>query len=313
MLAPTCISISLQKVLKQALQERKGDTGIGFEAAISLILMAGVPVCIKFTAADTFTIGVFRLSVAILLILVFLFPFKNIGVVNRKMIFSLSMIGAVFALHWYTYFTSIKLSTASIGILGTSTYGLHLIYLGWIFRRNKPGIFDIFAVIIAIGGTWLIVPEISLANNITAGLLVAIFSGFCFALLPILHQRSQHLPDRLRTFGQLFGAWIVFMFFLPVTNWQLKPFDWWALLYLAVPGTFFSHWLWVRVTTRLTTTITSVIFYLIIPMTMVISHFWLEEEMPFQKISGAALIVSANLLSFYGRNRSGKSGVNSRS
>jgi drug/metabolite transporter (DMT)-like permease len=103
------------------------------------------------------------------------------------------------------------------------------------------------------------------------------------------------------------------MFFLPVTNWGLSSGDWWALVYLAIPGTFFSHWLWIRVTTRISTTITSVIFYLLIPMTMIISHFWLGEDMPFNKISGAALIVSGNLLSFYGRHRKTRKGFNSRS
>lgn len=279
-------------------------TSIGFEAALSLILMAGVPVCIKFTSADIYTIGFFRLSVAVVLILIFLSPLRNIArTINRSMVQSLVLIGGVFALHWFSYFTSIKMSTASMGILGTSTYGIHLIFLGWIFRNNKPGVFDVFAVIIAITGTWLVVPEISLSNRTTAGLLIAIFSGFCFALLPILHQKNQHIPDGLRMFGQLFGAWVVFLFFLPATHWELDQNDWWALLYLAVPGTFITHWLWIRVTTRISTTITSIIFYLIIPMTMLISHFWLNEPMPLEKISGAVLIVSGNLLSFYGRSR----------
>jgi drug/metabolite transporter (DMT)-like permease len=203
------------------------------------------------------------------------------------------------------------MSTASIGILGTSTYGIHLIFLGWIFRGSRPGIFDFFALCVALTGTYLVIPEVSLSNHITSGLLVAILSGFCFALLPILHQRNRHLPDRLRTFGQLFGAWIVFLFFLPATDWQLTTDDWWALLYLAVPGTFFSHWLWIRVTTRISTTITSIIFYLIIPMTMIISHYWLGEDMPVQKITGAMLIVSGNILSLYGRRRQNSKRFNS--
>ena len=180
----------------------RSNFGIGAEAAISLMFMAGVPVCIKFTSADTFTIAVFRLTLAIVLILVFLFPFKKV-VFDHKFLLPLALIGAVFAIHWYTYFTSIKMSTASIGILGTSTYGIHLIFLGWIFQGDKPGIFDFFALGLALAGTYLVIPEVSLSNNITSGLLVASLSGFCFALLPILHQRNRHLPDRLRTFGRL--------------------------------------------------------------------------------------------------------------
>jgi drug/metabolite transporter (DMT)-like permease len=216
------------------------------------------------------------------------------------------MIGGAFAFHWITYFMGIKKSTPSIGILGVSSYGIHLILLGWIFQKNRPGFFDIVALIIALSGTYIIVPEFSLTNDMTIGLLLSVLSGFCFALLPILHQRNQQIPDNLRTFGQFFFAWVIFLFFLPLTHWDLPKTDWWALAYLAVPGTFLTHWLWIRVTTRISTVITSLIFYLAIPLTMLISHVWLKEPMHIQKILGAILIVSGNLLSFYGRARKRK-------
>lgn len=259
--------------------------------------MAGVPVFIKFTSANPLTIGLFRLSVATILISLFFIPFKNDRPLNTSMIFPLIAIGILFAVHWVTYFLSIKKATASIGILGMSTYGIHLIFLGWVIRKNKPGIFDLLALILAILGTYLIVPEFSFSNKATIGLLLGIISGFCFALLPILHQKYHFIPDRIRIFGQFFFAWIVFMFLIPLTNWQLESSDWWALLYLAIPGTFIAHSLWVRVTTRVSTTVSSLIFYLIIPMTMLISYFWLKEPMPAPKIIGALLVVVGNLLS----------------
>lgn len=259
--------------------------------------MAGVPVFIKFTSANPLTIGLFRLSVATILISLFFIPFKNDRPLNTSMIFPLIAIGILFAVHWVTYFLSIKKATASIGILGMSTYGIHLIFLGWVIRKNKPGIFDLLALILAILGTYLIVPEFSFSNKATIGLLLGIISGFCFALLPILHQKYHFIPDRIRIFGQFFFAWIVFMFLIPWTNWQLESSDWWALLYLAIPGTFIAHSLWVRVTTRVSTTVSSLIFYLIIPMTMLISYFWLKEPMPAPKIIGALLVVVGNLLS----------------
>lgn len=259
--------------------------------------MAGVPVFIKFTSANPLTIGLFRLSVATILISLFFIPFKNNRPLNRSMIFPLIAIGILFAVHWVTYFLSIKKATASIGILGMSTYGIHLIFLGWAIRKDKPGIFDFLALALAILGTYLIVPEFSFSNKATIGLLLGIISGFCFALLPILHQKYHFIPDRIRIFGQFFFAWIVFMFLIPWTNWQLESSDWWALLYLAIPGTFIAHSLWVRVTTRVSTTVSSLIFYLIIPMTMLISYFWLKEAMPAPKIIGALLVVVGNLLS----------------
>lgn len=285
------------------MNSKEGKFQIGIEAAITLILMAGVPVCIKFTSANPLTIGLFRLGVATALIAIFLRPRKTDRPLSKSMIIPLIVIGILFSTHWITYFLSIKKATASIGILGMSTYGIHLIFLGWVIRKNKPRIFDFIALALALVGTYFIVPEFSLSNNATIGILLAIFSGFCFALLPVLHQHYRFIPERIRIFGQFFFALMVFLFFIPLTDWNLQTVDWWALLYLAIPGTFIAHSLWVRVTTRISTTITSLIFYLIIPMTMMISHFWLDEPMPFEKIAGALLIVSGNVISMLGKVR----------
>ncbi|NJN24891.1 MAG: EamA family transporter [Cyclobacteriaceae bacterium] len=271
------------------------------EAAITLVLMAAVPVVIKFTAANTITIGLFRLSLAAFLILLFLKPQRHIREIGKSMILPLVSIGVLFAMHWLTYFWSIKLATASIGILGMSSYGIHLIFLGWTIRHQKPGLYDFIALTVAILGTYFIVPEFSLSNNTTLGLLLGIFSGLCFAILPILHQQYQYIHEPLRIFSQFIFALLVFVFFIPWSNWHIQEVDWWALLYLAVFGTFIAHTLWVRVTTRLSTLVSSLIFYLIVPMTMVLSHFWLGETMPLEKVIGASLIVSGNVLSFYGR------------
>jgi drug/metabolite transporter (DMT)-like permease len=281
----------------------QGNFRVGAEAAITLLLMSLVPVFIKLTSATPVTIAIFRLSLATLLFAIFLRPKSFSGLLNRKVLLPLFFIGFLFALHWITYFLSIKKATASIGILGMSTYGIHLIFLGWGIRKHKPGVFDFVALLLAVAGTYSIVPEFSLTNNITIGILLGVISGFCFALLPILHQQYKAIPERARILGQFLFALIAFSFFTPLTNWKLESVDWWALLYLAVAGTFIAHSLWVRVTTQLSTTISSLIFYLIIPMTMVISHFWLDEPMPFHKILGAFLIVSGNAISFLGRLR----------
>lgn len=284
----------------------QGDPGrfrVGIEAAITLILMAGIPVFVKFTSASPVTIGIFRLSIATFLFALFFTPTKSIRPLSKTMIVPLFLIGLFFAVHWITYFLSIKKATASIGLLGLSTYGIHLIFLGWAFRNHKPGILDFIALILALLGTFFIIPEFSIDNSVTVGMLLGIFSGFCFAVLPVLHQHYNFIPERFRVLGQFFFAWLVFMLFVPYTEWSIQAVDWWALLYLAIPGTFIAHTLWVRVTTRLSTTISSIIFYLIIPMTMLISHFWLKEVMPMEKILGALLIVLGNVFSLSGRIR----------
>ena len=263
--------------------------------------MSLVPVFIKYTSANPLTIGFFRLFVATcLMLLISKFRYLKSSF-KTSMIVPLMIIGLLFAAHWITYFVSIKKSSASIGILGMSTYGIHLMLLGWLFGKSRPGGFDVLALIFAIAGTTLIIPELSLSNDITSGLLIGILSGLCFAALPLLHQRYVNIPEKIRILGQFIFALLLFLIFFPGTDWQLETVDWWVLTYLAIPGTFIAHGLWVRVTTHFPTVVSSVIFYLIIPMTMTVSYFWLEESMTREKLIGATLVVIGNLISILNR------------
>lgn len=263
--------------------------------------MAGVPVFIKFTNANSYTIGIVRLLMASFLIGLLIIYKKEKLSFRIEYIKKLVVIGIVFSIHWITYFISIKISTASIGILGASTYGIHLIFLGWIFLKSKPRIIDIFAIAFAFWGTYLIIPEFSLKNNITLGLAISIISGLFFAMLPILHQKSKFISDTHRALGQFVFAIPLFLFFAPYYDFDLNKADWYSLLYLGICGTFMAHTLWINVTTKLNTTITSLIFYIIIPITMTVSYFWLGEEMKFDKILGALMIVTANVIGILSR------------
>jgi drug/metabolite transporter (DMT)-like permease len=271
------------------------------EAIASLVLMAGVPIFIKYTNANSYTIGIVRLVMATFLIGLLMALQKERLPLKIDYLKKLMLIGFFFSIHWITYFISIKISTASIGILGASTYGIHLIFLGWIFLKSKPRIIDIFTIIIAFWGTYLIIPEFSLENNITLGLLISIISGLFFAMLPILHQKSQYISGTQRALGQYIFAIPLFLLFIPRYDFKLAATDWYSLLYLGICGTFMAHTLWIKVTTKLNTTITSLIFYIIIPITMTVSYFWLGEEMQLNKLLGALMIVSANITGILSR------------
>lgn len=258
--------------------------------------MSGVPVLIKFTSLNPITIGIARLLIASFLMALLLNVKRQKIQLNRRNLKNLIIIGVVFSIHWITYFYSIKISTASIGILGASTYGIHLILLGWIFLKTKPTWTDGLAIIFAFTGTYIIIPEFTLSNDITAGLLLSILSGLFFAFLPILHQKNKHMPNNVRSLGQYLFALPLFLLFGHQFEFVWKPSDIYSLLYLGIFGTFLAHSFWINVTTKLPTTFTSLIFYVVIPLSMILSYVWLNESMNIEKIVGAMLIILANVL-----------------
>lgn len=278
------------------------------EAGFTILLMAIVPIIIKGLSANPYTIGLCRLGMAIVFGFFVLRVPRYAGQLSAKQWGVLALIGIIFGAHWLTYFIAIKTATPSIAVLGTSSYGIHLIGLGWLFLGRKPGPIDAVAVTLAVIGNLLVIPEFSLANSTTPGLLWGILSGFLFALLPILHQRNSTIPNNLRAFGQFLFALPVFLIFLPQANWDLSAMEWGGMVYLGLGGTLLAHSLWVRVTTRLNPAVSSLVLYMLTPTTMLLSFLFLDEAMPWQKLAGAALIVGANLSGIIARWRKGSLG-----
>lgn len=266
------------------------------EGILAAILFGSTPVFIKKVTANAITIGLVRLSIATLFMYLIFIGAKKLKALDKKDWKALMLIGLVFGIHWVSYFYAVKVSTPSIAILGLTCFGIYLILFGWIFQGKKPGLLEWFTVLMAVGGNLLIVPEFSLSNDITVGLLIGLGSGLFFAMLPLLQQRNAHILSYTRAFGQYGFGLIFFGLFSFQADFNLPDSDWYYLIVLALVCTVGAHTLWLRATTHLPNAASSVIYYLSIPVAMLVSYLFLDEHMPANKIMGACLIIFANLL-----------------
>ena len=266
------------------------------EGLLAAFLFGLTPIFIKQVTANVVTIGIVRLSIAVVFVYLLFVGKEKIKALSIRDWKALSIIGLVFGLHWISYFYSVKIATPSIALLGLTSFGIYVILIDWIFLKKKPTWVDWLSVTIAIGGNLLIVPEFSLQNDVTMGLLIGLFSALFFAFLPLLQQKSAHINSYTRAFGQYFFGLIFFLLFISESEWDLPTNDWYYLGILGVVCTLGAHTLWLRATTMLPGTATSVIYYLAIPIAMITSYFFLEEAMPEKKVIGAILIVGANLI-----------------
>ena len=271
------------------------NTRYYIEGLIAVFLFGITPIFIKEVTANAITIGLVRLLIGTSF-LYFLATNKSLKSLKKREWKALGVIGLLFGIHWVTYFVSVKLSTPSMAILSVSTFGIHMIYLNWIFKGQKPKAFDVLSVLVALFGIYLIVPEFTLENDLTAGVLVGLVSALFFAFLPFQQQKHQHINSMTRAFGQYFFALPVFLILISESNWNLTNQDWYFLAILGVVCTVGAHTLWLRATTHLEAASTSLIFYLGTPIAMITSHFFLNEEMNTSKLIGAGLIVSANVV-----------------
>jgi drug/metabolite transporter (DMT)-like permease len=178
--------------------------------------------------------------------------------------------------------------------------------LGWIFRRSEPRLLDAVAVTMAVAGAFLVVPSFDLGNDATLGMALAVISAFFYALLPILHQRNQAISSSMRALGQFGFALLFFALFLPKADWStLGPRDWGGLLFLAIGPTLIGHTLWVRVTTALSPSITSVVYYGNVPVALALAVLILGEPLTSRMLLGAGLIVGGSILGLVFAGRGG--------
>lgn len=266
------------------------------DAAIALTLFGCIPVVVRSISANAFTIGIFRLTIATLGLGAMMAFRRRLRRVPPRDLARLAVIGFLFFAHWLTLFLGIKASSASIGAIGLSTYGAHLLILGALFGGARVRMSDVVAVLIAILGALLVVPAFDLGNDVALGMLLASASALLYASLPLLHQRWSHIDDSTRALGQFAFALAFFLLFVGKADWSLTGRDWGGLLFLAIGVTLIGHSLWVRVTTRLSPPATSILYYANIPIAIALSVLLLGERLTIRSAIGAMLIIGASVL-----------------
>ena len=265
-------------------------------AISAILLMSFVPVLIRYTQANEATIGILRLAIGAAGIgLILAFRKRHIKLNNHDWRW-LICLGLVFAVHWYSYFRSIKLADASLAAIGVATFGVHLLLLNSVILREKLNTSDLFAVAISFSGIYIASPELDLDSEKLNGFLLAIFSGFLYACLPLINRHLTHLTTNTRAMGQFSFGLIGFLFLLPQANFNLSQVDWISLAVLGVFCTLIAHTLWIKASTELPPNFTAVLYYGYVPLAMLLSYLFLGESITWQKIVGASLIISANIM-----------------
>lgn len=275
---------------------RNFSTSVFFIAITSTLIMGTVPLWVRAVNANAVTIGLVRLAITVSILSSLVFFSKALSQIKtRKEWLTLMLIGVVFGSHWLTYFLSIKFSSASLGAISISTFGIHLLFLNWLIKGQRATLFDIASVLFCFCGCLLVVPKFDLQSKATLGMLLGVFSAFLYACLPLLHQNIQHISTLTRTWGQSTFAFIVFLPLAGFSDWNLNTNDWLMLAILGVFCTFIAHSLWVKASTELPGIITSLVYYLYLPLAILLSAIFLGEQLSLRMGVGAAMILSANI------------------
>jgi len=265
-------------------------------ALLSIFLMSFVPVLIYGVSANEATIGLTRLAVAGGSITLLMAIRKQFHRVSRRDLMWLIVLGLTFWVHWYLYFYSIKRAGPSLAAIAVCTFGIHLLFVNRVFFKESLHGRDVIAVFMAFAGVYIAIPFEANSQEQIVGFLVGVASGFLYACLPPVNRQIAHLSTNYRALGQFGFGFLGFVTLWPITGWSLSTQDWYGLLVLGVMCTLAAHTLWNKVSTEMPGQFTAVIYYLYIPLAMVLSVIFLDEVVTWQMTLGAGLIILANIM-----------------
>lgn len=198
----------------------------------------------KLLHQESFIIVWYRVLIASLGLLVYLWITKTSFSVKRTHLLPVVLVGIVVALHWITFYYAIQISTASLGILCLATTTVHVVWLEPLIMKTAFQWKKLFFSLMVVAGVAFIARDfkgdVLLATGI--GLLSALLAGIFSVSNAKL---SQTIPSPILSFYELTTGWVGISAYLlvtkaPISLFKLSWVDALWLLFLGLVCTSFA-------------------------------------------------------------------------
>jgi len=220
---------------------------------------------------------------------------------SKKEISYFLLQGILLALHWWSFFLSIQISSVAVGLVTFSTFPLFVTFLEPLFFKESLKPIDVFIASTIFIGILLVIPDFNFSNNITKGGFYGMISGFTFALLALVNRRNARISDFIAiAFYQNFFAAVFLIFpitLLEITLPQLSDFP--GLIFLGIVCTALAHTLFIKSLILIRAQTAAVIAGLEPVYGVILAFFWLNEIPQARTLIGGLIIISTTL--FAGR------------
>lgn len=191
----------------------------------------------KLISIDAIPLVWFRLSIATVILFLYLIVIKTNLKVSTKDLYRFFIGGAIIGLHWLTFFYAIKISNISITLTALATGAFFVSFLEPLFLKRKIKLYEIlFASLTVIGISIVFNVEVRYFN----GIVIALISAFLSALFTVVNAIyiKQYKASVLSVYELLFATIIISFFMLFSQEFHVNMFDlsWQDWLYITILG-----------------------------------------------------------------------------
>ncbi|WP_440054238.1 DMT family transporter [Pseudoalteromonas sp. T1lg65] len=262
---------------------------------LSVIVFGGTALFSKLIALSALDITVYRTGIAFAVLLFILTLQSKPRLLKRKKDYLTAiMLGSIVGLHWVTYFASMQMAGVAVGIIAFFTYPVMTVFLEPLFTRTRLKIRDLFSAFLVLFGIYLLVPEASLGNQVTLGILTGIGSGALFATRNLLQKKyfSQYSGPQTMLY-QTLVACLMLVCFVDTPLTEVPERDLWLLLLAGSVFTALPHALFASSLRYLSATTVGLISCLQPLYGTLLAFILLQEDISFTTLIGGILVVSA--------------------
>lgn len=163
---------------------------------------------------------------------------ESLTLASRKDYLIAIGLGILMALHWVTYFAAMQYSSVSVGMIALFTFPVITVLIEPFFEKVSLVWQDIVSALTVIAGVYFIVPETSLDNDITLGVLIGVGSAVLYAFRNLIHRK--HFKQYSGAKAMAWQTLVIAIFLLPTGSNEIADAPMSAWLMLLLLGTVFT-------------------------------------------------------------------------
>ncbi len=265
--------------------------------AVMLFGLAGVVAQFVEVSAVMVALGRVVCSSALLLVIA-LVKKDRLRLDSKKDVFLIILTGAVMAAHWTTFFQSIQVSTVAIGTITFSTFPLFLTFLEPVVFHEKIRRQSMISAVILFIGVLITIPEFSMANHTTIGIIWGMICSLTYAVLTLANRYfSARYAARTICLYEQGSAAIVLLpaLFLVDTTWRAQDFA--GVAFVGFVCTAFAHSLYVTAQKSVKAQTAGIVSGMETVYGIVYALLFLGEIPSVRELVGGAVILSVAMYS----------------
>jgi drug/metabolite transporter (DMT)-like permease len=206
---------------------------------LTVILLGGTALFSKLVPLSAADITLVRSVFACIALFAFLKLARNKITLNSKKDYTVAVgLGVLMALHWVTYFAAMQYAGVSVGMIALFTFPVITVLIEPFFERVRLVWQDIVSTLTVIFGVYLIVPETSLENDITLGVLIGIASAVLYSFRNLIHRK--HFKHYSGAQAMAWQTLVIALILLPFGSESITNASTDAWLLLLLLGTVFT-------------------------------------------------------------------------